>query len=305
MRLILSIVAGLLLSCGRTPAPGASVSCISSAPVREIYIPGGAFRMGADHRYAEERPERPVLVKPFWIDAFEVSNDEFSAFVAATAYESSAERAPRSELLPDGVADQYRSAGSAVFSMAAKSGPRGWRYTPGANWRHPQGPGSYLDGRGAHPVVHVSIEDARAYARWKGRRLPTEAEWEFAARGGRHQESVDRRVEKLAGLRHPANTWQGFFPLHDTAADGYSGTAPAGCFEPNGYGLYDMIGNAWEWTSSPYQYVAPGAEVQYTIKGGSYLCAPNACQRYRPSARQGQDGSFSTSHIGFRTARDG
>ncbi len=261
-------------------------------------IPGGVFAMGADDAYPEEGPVKRVEVAPFEIDAYEVTNARFAAFVEATGYVTVAERGPDPASHPD-LRPEDIVPGSAVFSppTAANPGAFWWRFVEGASWRAPEGPGSGIDGRMDHPVVHVAYEDARAFARWAGGDLPTEAEWEYAARGG------------LAGARYEwgdappeagpakANTWQGFFPFEDTGGDGFQGAAPGGCFPPNGYGLYDMTGNVWEWTHGQYDR---GDANSGLVKGGSFLCSENFCQRYRPAARQPQERDFSTSHIGFR-----
>lgn len=248
-----------------------------------VRVPGGVLQKGRDAVYAEERSEAMLRIDDFLIQVHEVTNDQFSEFVSATGYVTDAERS-----LHEG----RPGAGSAVFRHAR------WQLVPEASWRTPEGPGSDLAGKGRHPVVHVSLADAEAYARWAGGRLPDEAEWEHAARLG--LPAPDRDV---SGAFEPdgtprANTWQGIFPLSNTVADGFAGTAPAGCFPADALGLHDMIGNVWEWTSTPF---APGS---HTIKGGSYLCADNFCRRYRPAARQPQESDFSSSHIGFRIVRD-
>jgi formylglycine-generating enzyme len=277
---------------------------------RMVWVPGGSFMMGAEYAYSEEGPAHFREVDGFWIGRFEVTNAEFTEFVEATGYLTLAERGSAEPGLPP----QQRQPGSAVF-MPPLAGEQydpwasWWRFVSGANWRHPEGPGSDIDGLDRHPVVHVAYEDAQAYADWKGHRLPTEAEFEFAAQSSRH---------RLEDGSYVANTWQGFFPFQHEAADGFSGSAPAGCYIPNELGLYDLIGNVWEWTSSAYYQghdfpavvdypegldpAQPGEAVA-VIKGGSYLCAPNYCMRYRPEARQGQSKGLGTSHIGFRTAK--
>ncbi|MFO1209834.1 MAG: formylglycine-generating enzyme family protein [Amaricoccus sp.] len=276
-----------------------------------VRLAGGAFTMGSDAFYREERPARPARVDPFWIDPTPVTNADFARFVALTGYVTVAERPPRREDYPD--ADSALLVpGSLVFVQPGRPvslrDPRAWwAYLPGADWRHPQGPGSSLAGLDDHPVVQVAWEDARAYAAWAGKALPTEAEWEFAAKGGR--DGIYPWGDELApGGRHMANTWQGRFPFENTGEDGFDRTSPVRAFPPNGYGLFDMAGNAWEWTVTPYaaggatpSCCQAGAGVrQRVVKGGSHLCAPAHCHRFRPAARQGEDVDTGTSHIGFR-----
>ena len=265
------------------------------------FVPGGTFQMGSDDHYRDERPAHNVAVSGFWIDETAVTNADFSDFVAATGYVTVAERpidpadypgADRGMLVP----------GSLVFRMTdgpvdLKDYRNWWAWTPGACWRHPEGPGSDIAGREDHPVVQVAFEDAAAYAAWAGKELPTEAEWEFAARGGLDGAEFAWGDDLTPGGTHLANTWQGPFPAIDIGEDGHQGLAPVGCYEPNGYGLYDMAGNVWEWTSTPFD---AGGNTG-TIRGGSYLCAPSYCARFRPAARQPQEWDFSASHIGFRT----
>jgi len=278
-----------------------------------VWVPAGSFDIG-DTVYPEETPRRRVRVDGFWMDRTEVTNDEFAAFVKATGYVTVAER-PVDTMKNPGLPPELRQPGAVVFVMPNEVRGRGdvnqwWRYTPGANWRHPGGPGTGIDGRGAFPVVAVTIDDARAYARWKGRTLPTEAQWEWAARAA--------RPEPMPSHEQPrnANTWQGLFPVMNSADDGFVGLAPVGCYEPNALGLHDMIGNVWEltadaWTphrgadpAPPDQVPAgmrPAGAAQQVIKGGSFLCAPNYCMRYRAGARQPQDADLAVSHLGFRT----
>jgi formylglycine-generating enzyme required for sulfatase activity len=288
---------GLCLAFGSGPAAGEQAAACTSDS-HKVALPGGTFRMGADDGYPEEGPSRKVEVGPFTVDSHEVNNARFAEFVAATGYVTMAEQAPDPALHPD-VPAEALSAGSAVFrAPTSSSTSRWWNFVPGASWRAPEGPGSDLDGRMDHPVVHVAYQDALAFARWAGGDLPTEAEWEYAARGG------------LDGTRYTwgdgpppdqdpdhANTWHGTFPHHNTRADGHTGTAPVGCFPPNGFGLYDMAGNVWEWTSDRFE---PADANSGLIKGGSFLCSKNYCRRYRPAARHPQERDFSTSHLGFR-----
>ncbi|MEM9707024.1 MAG: formylglycine-generating enzyme family protein [Pseudomonadota bacterium] len=283
----------------------------------QVQVPGGDYVLGDTRFHAEERPEVTASVNAFEIDAYEVTNQQFAEFVDATGYRTRAERG-LPEAAFDTVPDEMRSPGSAVFSPPLEDGPGWWRFVDGANWRSPEGPGSSIKGKEMHPVVHVALEDAFAYANWRGRRLPTEAEWEAAARGGRRAAPYAWGNEKPDALaQFPANTWQGIFPIIDQARDGYAGLAPVGCFAPNGFGAHDMTGNVWEWTTDRYQSrrsetvetldVASSKEVnaRAAIKGGSYLCAPNYCARYRPAARQPQEVSLGASHIGFRTVSAG
>jgi formylglycine-generating enzyme len=267
------------------PAP-ATLAC--PLPIDEraphpgmVWVPGGAFEMG-DDVYPEEAPRRSVTVAGFWMDRTEVTNAEFAQFVRATTYLTVAER-PGGE----GAAVFVMPAGGAALSGAASW----WRFVEGANWRHPGGPGTSIEGREHFPVVALTAEDVAAYAKWKGRTLPTEAQWEWAARAG--APSTDDHPQPKE-----ANTWQGIFPLANTSEDGFAGISPVGCFKPNAFGLHDMIGNVWEWTADAYAGRAPKSRV---IKGGSYLCAPNYCLRYRPAARQPQEEGLGTSHLGFRT----
>jgi formylglycine-generating enzyme required for sulfatase activity len=287
--------------------------------------------MGSNDFYPEERPVHRVTVDGFWIDEHPVTNAEFRRFVTATGYLTVAERPLNPADYPE-AEPSLLVPGSAVFQQPSvpvglDDHTRWWRYVPGACWQKPEGPGSTLDGRDHHPVVHVAYEDAEAYARWAGKELPTEAEWECAARGGLEGATFTWGDEFAPGGRMMANTWQGEFPWQNLALDGYVGTSPVKRFPPNGYGLFDMAGNVWEWTSDYFvpqhgkvshaccvprnpridnaraSLVAgqPGSHIpRRVIKGGSHLCAPNYCMRYRPAARQGETIETSTSHIGFR-----
>ena len=285
------------------------------------FIPGDSFKMGSERHQPEERFTHVVRVDGFWIDRHEVTNAQFRQFADATGYRSLAERGLDPKAHPE-MPKELLAPGSVVFIQPTERGGKitqWWQYVPGANWRQPSGLGSSIAGKDNHPVVHVAYEDALAYARWRGRELPTEAQWEFAARGGRDGED-DWSSAFDADGKPIANTWQGIFPVLDTKDDGYAGAAPVGCFKPNGYGLYDMIGNVWEWTSDWYQRghpreavvnptgpdlvsirVAPGQAASRVIKGGSHLCAANYCSRYRPAARQPQETNLSATHLGFRT----
>lgn len=285
-----------------------------------VWIAPGRFLMGSDGHYAEEALVHPVSVAGFWIDAHDVTNAQFRRFVEATGYVTLAEREPDLARHPD-LPAAMRVAGSAVFTLPGTSGPGHWRYVAGAHWRQPEGPGSSLVGRENHPVVHVAYEDAQAYARWLGHELPSEAQWEFAARGGLDGKDYVWGDQFVPDGKPMANTWEGPFPQVDRALDGFSGTSPVGCFMPNGYGLFDMAGNVWQWTRTWYvpghRSIAaadpegPGEADSFdprqpgipakVIKGGSHLCAPNWCMRYRPAARQPREIDSGTSHIGFRT----
>ncbi len=298
-----------------------------------VWIPGGMFRMGADDEYPEERPVHQVRVDGFWIDACPVTNDGFARFVAATGYLTVAERPLDAAQFPGAPAENLQP-GSMLFRRA--SGPvdlrnyaNWWAWVPGTSWRRPHGPDSSLAGLGRHPVVHVAWEDAQAYAQWAGKALPTEAEWEYAARGGLDGKRFTWGDEDCLSEEAMANTWQGEFPWQNLMIDGFEGTSPVGAFPPNGYGLCDMAGNVWEWTadwfvtrhadavSSSCCGVAVNPRIESpdgsydprqaqfrvprkVVKGGSHLCAPNYCLRYRPAARQPQMIDTGMSHIGFR-----
>jgi formylglycine-generating enzyme required for sulfatase activity len=286
------------------------------------WIAGGTFRMGSDDHYPEERPVREVEVAGFWIDEHQVTVAAFRRFVKDTGYVTTAERDLDPDDYPDAHPDLLRP-GSLVFTptpgpVDLRDVTNWWAYVPGAQWRRPEGPGSTLHGRERHPVTHVSAEDAEAFATWAGKALPTEAEWEAAARGGLDGAVYTWGDEFAPDGRMMANTWQGAFPWQNLVTDGYVGTSPVGSFPPNGYGLYDTAGNVWEWTSDPFVMasssegdhgccapdgVAPAAAERFprrVIKGGSHLCAPNYCLRYRPAARQSETVDTSTVHLGFR-----
>ena len=273
---------------------------------------------------AEEGPVRVVHVGSFWIDRTDVTNAQFARFVAATGYKTLAERPLDPHDFPDLTADQRRPASIVFVGAATPSSDPGqwWRVIPGADWRHPNGPGSSIVGLDALPVVHVSWSDAVAYARWIGHDLPTEAEWEYAARGGLEDRRYSWGDQPSTNDTPRANTWQGVFPVADSGADGYKARpSPVGCFPSNGFGLYDMTGNVWQWTRDWYrpglasasvienggpdarQSLDPGEPgvLKHVIKGGSFLCAPNYCFRYRPSARSPGPPDSGAGHIGFRT----
>jgi len=291
----------------------------AKAPARDmVWIPGGEFAMGSEDFYPEERPIRRVAVDGFWMDEHPVTVAEFRRFVKDTSYVTWAEHAPNAADYPD--ADpELLVPGSLVFVQPDEPVPlddiaNWWPWTPGAQWRHPDGPDTTLHGRELHPITHVAYQDALAYAEWAGKQLPTEAQWERAARGGLEGKVFCWGDEFAPRGKMMANTWQGEFPWQNVMQDGFAGTSPVKKFPANGYGLYDMAGNVWEWTCDLFTpdhdeaterpccapgHSADGIERRVT-KGGSHLCAPNYCLRYRPAARQGQAVDTSTSHIGFR-----
>ncbi len=285
------------------------------APAKDMaWVPGGSFAMGSPDFYPEERPVRRVAVDGFWMDDHPVTVADFRRFVKATGYVTVAERPPDPAQYPDADPALLRP-GSLVFHATAGPVDLGdvsqwWRYEPGAQWRHPQGPGSTVGGLDIHPVTHVAAADAEAYAAWAGKELPTEAEWEFAARGGLDGAVFCWGDEFAPRGRVMANTWRGQFPWQRRAHGKWDRTTPVKSFPANGYGLYDMAGNVWEWTSDyfvspePHACCAPGEPGAHiprrVIKGGSHLCAPNYCLRYRPAARQGEAVDTSTCHLGFR-----
>jgi formylglycine-generating enzyme len=325
------LVALLLAACSDPPsteaAPqlatdfAATQNCAtpSSTPVP---IKGGTFAMGQDRIYAEEGPVRETRVADFWIDPHEVTNAQFTAFVGATGYVTVAEKPVDAALFGvpvEQIPAHMLEPGSAVFTPPAEPSRNyadWWKYVPGASWKKPYGPQG-PDAKPAEPVVHLAWDDMQAYARWKRGRLPTEAEWEFAANAG-----AQKYTEQPDGAA--ANSWQGVFTVVNAAEDGFKGIAPVGCFPPNANGLYDTVGNVWELTAdyfrpghdpadvdnprgpsenAAYDPVNPGLATR-VMKGGSYLCAPNYCQRYRPESRQGRDPGLGASNVGFRLAYD-
>jgi formylglycine-generating enzyme len=297
-----------------------------------VFIPGGAFRMGSDSHYPEEAPIHRVTVDGFWMDKTPVTNRQFRAFVEATGHVTFAEIPPDPKDYPGALPHMLRP-GSLMFDPPShpvdlNDWSQWWTFKFGATWRKPYGEGSMIKGLDDHPVVHVAYRDAEAYARWAAKALPTEAEWEFAARGSLDGAEFAWGDELTPGGKHMANTWQGAFPQENTKADGFARTSPVMSYPPNGYGLYDMIGNVWEWTtdfwsshhsadapkaccvplnprggpeSESYDPCQPKIKIpRKVLKGGSHLCAPSYCRRYRPAARHAQPIDTSTSHVGFR-----
>ena len=270
-----------------------------------LKLGGGRFLMGSDRHFPEERPARSAEVGTFWIDRHEVTNAQFKRFVDATGYVTIAEQPVDASRYP-GAPPELLQPGGFVFhqpegSVSPADFRAWWRYRPGASWRQPEGPGSSIADRMNHPVVHVTRDDAMAYARWLGRDLPTEAEWEFAARGGLEAKEYVWGEEKTPSGQWQANVWQGRFPVSNQMLDGFAGTAPVGCFDQNGFGLSDMAGNVWELTRDDYRDLRGPQAGMAVVKGGSHLCSDNYCFRYRPSARQPAALDSGTAHIGFRT----
>lgn len=314
-----------------TEKQGQSETDSKSPPYPDmVWIPGGKFSMGSNDHYEEESPVHEVTVDGFWMDKFELTNAGFRKFIESTGYVTLCEKAPNAEDYP-GALPELLVPASVVFvkpeqRVDLRNYFNWWTYIPGANWKHPFGPDSDLKGKDDYPVVHLAYEDVEAYAKWSGKEIPTEAEWEFAARGGLEGKEYAWGDEMYPGEKAMANTWQGEFPVENTAADGYELMAPIGQYPPNGYGLYDMIGNVWEWTTDWYRHHSlfensccssinpaggspegsvdprsPGSLIpRKVMKGGSYLCAPNYCRRYRPSARMAQPVDTSTCHLGCR-----
>ena len=272
-----------------------------------IAIPAGDYQVGSDRFYPEEAPVRQISIDSFEIDLAPVTNAEFQQFVDATGYQTVSERPPDPTLYPD-LPPEEQIPESVVFLPPPPTVDRSeplswWGLIAGADWRHPQGPDTSLEGLMQHPVVHVAFEDALAYADWAGKRLPTADEWEVAARGGLVDQDYAWGSEKTPDGRWLANVWQGPFPWDNKETDGWFWTSPVGSFPANGYGLVDVCGNVWEWTSTPYA-VPEGEQERRVIKGGSFLCADNYCHRFRPSALMGQTLDTATCHMGFRCAAD-
>ena len=309
-----------------------SADAPGEAPEGMVWIPGGEFSMGAeDPDMRDARPFHRVAVDGFWMDQTEVTNDEFARFVKATGYVTVAERKPDAKDFP-GAPPENLVPGAVVFTPPTTAVPLNdhyvwWRYVPGANWLHPNGPDSNLEGKGRHPVVHIAYQDAEAYAKWAGKRLPTEAEFEFAARGGLDRKRFVWGDELKRENKFQANTFQGHFPEKNTGEDGFIGTAPVGTFRPNGFGLFDMAGNVWEWTSDRYRAdyyrtlaatgqvaknpqgpsdsldpAEPGV-AKRVQKGGSFLCTDEYCARYMPGGRGKGEPNTGTNHVGFRCVR--
>lgn len=298
-----------------------------------VWIPGGTFLMGSTQFYPEEAPVQRVTVDGFWMDTHTVTNEQFQRFVEETGYVTVAER-PLNPADYPGADPSLLVPGSLVFQQPShpvdlRDFRNWWAYVPGANWRHPEGPDSSIEGRDKYPVVQIAYEDAEAYARWAGKSLPTEAQWERAARGGLEEMTYVWGNEFAPEGKRMANTWQGEFPWQNLRADGKVGAMEVGSFPPNGYGLYDMAGNVWEWTADWYRPRRVRSVVQHAccaptnsqeaqraqdldlpmpqlavpqkvLKGGSFLCAPNYCLRYRPAARIPEAIDTATCHIGFR-----
>jgi formylglycine-generating enzyme len=316
------------------PLDQQSDDAVRREPARSgmAFLAGGTFRMGSDRHYPEEAPVHRVTVRPFWIDQTPVTNREFRRFVDASGYVTLGEIAPDPKDYP-GALPHMLKPGSLVFTPPRQAVDlldwmQWWRFEFGANWRRPLGRGRSNHGLDDHPVVHIAFRDAAAYAAWAGKELPTEAEWEYAARGGLDGAEFAWGDEVTPAGRHMANTWQGVFPHENLATDGYARTSPVSAYPANGYGLFDMIGNVWEWTTDWYSprhpadapkacciaensrgwreaddcdSCDPSARIpRKVVKGGSHLCAPNYCRRYRPAARHAQPVDTGMSHVGFR-----
>ena len=325
-----AVAAAILLPRRNLPSGSSSHG---PAPAGMVWIEGGTFDMGSDHdEFGDAQPVHRVAIDGFWIDATEVTNAQFAEFVKATGYVTLAERVPRAEDYP-GALPEMLYAGSVVFTPPARAVALDnhyvwWSYVRGADWRHPEGEGSTIEGRADHPVVHVAWEDVEAYAKWAHKRLPTEAEWEFAARGGLEDKPYVWGDSLRPGGRFMANTFQGHFPDHNTGEDGFVTTCPVRAFPANGYGLYGMSGNVWEWTADWYRpdtyaeeaalgvvHDPLGPETSYdpsepgvdkrVHRGGSFLCNDSYCSRYMPGGRGKGAPDTGTNHLGMRLVRDG
>lgn len=339
--LFIVIVLTTLLRCSTKKSEDQTTSNKSVAHKGMVWIPGGEFTMGTDEEeaYPAEKPAHRVKVDGFWMDETEVTNEQFKKFVDATGYVTVAEKKPEWEQLkkqlPPGSSpppEENLVPGSLVFTppsyaVSLDDYSQWWSFRPDANWKQPDGPGSTIEGKSNHPVVHIAYDDAIAFAAWAGKRLPTEAEWEFASRGGVDSERYSWGKEYRPQGKYMANTFQGVFPGTNDGEDGFTGSSPVKTFPPNRYGLYDIIGNAWEWTSDyfdanyygelaksrltvnpkgatkPYDPNEPFAEKRVT-RGGSFLCATNYCVNFRPSARQGTTFDSGMSHVSFRCVLD-
>lgn len=269
-----------------------------------IWIKPGTFLMGsAEKSFRDAQPCHQVKVDGFWIDKTEVTNEQFASFVKETGYKTVAERTPKAEDFP-GAPPENLVPGSLVFTPPKKPVGRNhfnwWRYVPGANWQHPEGPKSNLKGLAKYPVVQIAYEDAEAYAKWAGKRLPTEAEFEYAARGGLEGKKYSWGDELVPQGKWQANIWQGVFPYKNSKEDGFSGTSPVAYFPANGYGLYDMTGNVWEWCSDFYVDAREPKAIKRVQKGGSFLCTDQYCARYMVGARGKGEVSSGCSNVGFR-----
>lgn len=318
---------GLVWGCGPTLQRTPKVLSASETPPGMVWIVGGSFTMGADDGRADENPTHEVSLNGFWMDVHEVTNDQFAEFVKATGYVTVAERKPTAEEFP-GASEELLVPGSLVFHTPRPDEEQlgylsWWAYVPGANWRHPLGPDSSLDTLGKHPVVHIAWEDAMAYAKWADKALPTEAQWEFAARGGRAGVPYAWGDTLEDGGASQGNIWQGRFPRRNSLEDGFERTAPVKSFPPNPFGLYDMGGNVWEWCLDWYHpdgYASassrnpagpessedpdePGVPKR-VVRGGSFLCNASYCAGYRVSARMKSSPDTGLSHTGFRCVRN-
>ena len=335
------LFAGIFISCSIKESKPIDIISLAASPEGMVYIPAGSFTMGgkSDQAAKDEFPRHQVNVSQFFMDATEVSNDQYKEFIDATGYVTIAERKVDWEEmkleLPPGTpkpGDDILEPGSMVFHPTDGPVPLDdfsiwWVWTHGADWKHPSGPNSNLDGLENHPVVHIAWEDAIAYAKWKGKRLPTEAEWEWASMGGQSDVKYPWGNESVEKAFDKANFWQGFFPYQNLVKDGFTGTANVKSFPPNGYGLFDMAGNVWEWCQDKYHHQAyalndpnsissnptgpnksfdpsqPYSE-QYVIRGGSFLCNDSYCSGYRVARRMKSTKDSGFNHTGFRCVKD-